>query len=398
MKVLICGAGVAGLTLAYWLAEDGHSPVVIEKARELRTEGYMIDFAGSGVDVAQRMHLDSELQEYDRDIERVVYHRRTGDVAATLGSKALFKAANVNGKFFTLDRSDLVRALYDTVTGRCEVRFGTTVDAIKQSAQEVTVTFDDGSRETYDLLVGADGIHSTVRHLAYGDEQQFARNLGYQFAIFYTSGLDRTLEKDFHMYVEPDRQVGVMPVGENRWMVMATYRSDEPVSHQNRLEVLKRHLDGMGWLVPELLTHVDTSTSIFMDRVTQIRMPVWSQNRVALIGDAAYCPTLISGQGASMAMAGAYLLAQALRQDQEVTRALAQYEAWLRPHIERTQSKAARFAPTFVPKDHLRIFLTHWAIRLISASIVSRFVGKQFSVESIFDLDQRLRFSQKVSA
>ena len=391
MKVLISGAGIAGLTLAYWLLEQGHEPVVIERAPDLRTGGYLIDFAGSGCDVAAWMGLTPQLQEYDTGLTEIRYHNRHDKVVARLDMQRLYAAAHVTNKFYSLDRRDLVKALYDVVKDRCDVRFGITIQDVGQNERGANVIFDNNTGEFFDLVIGADGIHSHTRSLIFGKEAQFTRDLGYHFAIFYMPNSLVTQAHHVQLYVEPGLQAGIYPLEATRALVFLTYRSDEAVPKQDQHLILQRKLAHAGWRVPKILAQLDAETPIFMDSVTQVELPSWSQARIALIGDAAYCPTLVSGQGASMAMAGAYLLAQALQRHEDYPAAFAQYERWLRPHITQIQTKARNFAPTFIPNNGWRIFLTHWAIKLIDNPLVARFVGKQFSIDSIFDAGELAR-------
>jgi 2-polyprenyl-6-methoxyphenol hydroxylase-like FAD-dependent oxidoreductase len=387
MKILISGAGIGGLTLAYWLHKHGHTPVVIEKAPDIRTEGYMIDFTGSGWDVANRMSIVPQLKAKSHNVKRIAYVDTHGRTTAQVPIEKIYRAAEVSGKYFALNRSDLVEVLYHTVQSNVEVRFGKTLQSICQSADQVTAGFSDGSEESFDLLIGADGIHSNVRRLAFGSENEFAQYLGYYFAAFFTSHLPVEVEQGYIMYVEPNVQFGVFPIEPQRWLAFFMYKSEFEGYSQptQRLETLRRHAANTGWITAQVLDQLPADTPIFHDTVTQIHMPKWSSNRVALIGDAAHCLTLISGQGASMAMAGAYFLAHELKRTTDYHEAFARYEKRLRPYVERAQTKARRFAPTFVPNSRLRITLTNWALRLIDLPPVSSLVSKQISVASIID-------------
>ncbi|HVU09871.1 MAG TPA: FAD-dependent monooxygenase [Phototrophicaceae bacterium] len=383
MKILIAGAGPAGLTLAYWLHKDGHTPVLIEKAPDIRTAGYMIDFAGSGWDVANRMGLIPQLQSVSQLVEKIVYKDADGHTTASMSVAKLYNAWGIEGHFLALNRRDLVEALYHAVETDVEIRFGTTLMAVCQSTESVTATFDNGQEETFDLLIGADGIHSHARALAFGSEAEFANYLGYYVAVFYAPAI--TDEENFSMHVEPGVQVGIYPLPSDRCMVVVTYKSADEgmIPPAERLNTLKRHLKGVGWITHDLLEHLPPDTSIFMDTVTQIEMPRWSCNRVALVGDAAYCLTLISGEGTSMAMAGAYFLAEELRRNADHHTAFQRYDQRLRPHIEQKQKKARKFAPNFVPSSQMRIVLTQWAIRLIDLPPITHLVGKQLNLKSI---------------
>ena len=168
-------------------------------------------------------------------------------------------------------------------------------------------------------------------------------------------------------------------------MVFITMKDDDPTipMQSERKRFLKERLKNRGWLVSDIIDAIIDETYIFYDTITQIVNPSWSNNRVVLIGDAAHCPTLVSGQGASMAMAGAYFLSQALAENRSLDDALKDYEMTLRPHIDRIQLKARKFAPNFIPDSQWRIQAVHWATRLSDLPFIKNAIGKQFSVQSV---------------
>lgn len=384
MNILISGAGIAGLTLAHWLQSAGHNCTIMEKAPNIRTEGYMIDFGGSGWDVANMMGLIPALKTREHHVNLINFMNDKGKVNATIDTHKLYKVADVDGKFMALNRRDIVLTLYEHIQAHISIHFGMTIQDIQQYTDHAHVTFSDGTSDDYDLVVGADGIHSHVRRMVFGEEKQFSRYLGYQFAIF-TIPAQANIPYGFDMYHEPNVQVSVYPIEDEQWLVFVTHKSDEstPPAHQDRCTYLKTKLQGMGWICPIIASAMPDNLYIFYDTITQIINPSWSKGRVVLIGDAAHCPTLVSGQGASMAMAGAYFLAQALQEYDTLESALIVYDDRLRPHIEHIQDKARNFAPNFVPSSIWKIRLIEGMIRLVDLPIVKNVVGKQFAVNSI---------------
>jgi 2-polyprenyl-6-methoxyphenol hydroxylase-like FAD-dependent oxidoreductase len=396
MRILISGAGIAGLTMAFWLRRYGHEPIIVEKARDVRTQGYMIDFGGTGWDVADRMGLIDALKKKQHLIDPIYYKNRDGRTTAQIALSTLYEAGNVEGKFMILDRRDIVQELYEAVCKDVEIRFSTSIHAICQSSSSVSVTFNDDTSETFDLLIGADGIHSNIRHLLFGREEFYSNHLGYRFAVFLTPSLNYDLEQAYQMYVEPGYQFGIFPFSKSEWMVFFIERIQEqhlPL-YGERLNYLRKTIPPYQRLPAKILARLREDTPIFMDFVTQITLPTWSNNRAILIGDAAYCPTLISGQGASMAMAGAYFLAQGLHGQEEPQHALLQFERRLRPHIEKIHASARRFAPNFVPQSRLQIQGINWLLRLSKFPLAKKVIGKQFTVESIID---KHRLAQNLS-
>lgn len=390
MKILIVGGGPAGLSLAYWLVKDGHTPIIVEKASTIRTAGYMIDLTGTGYDLTKRMGIINPLKQVAYPVKQVLYKNARGNTVARMPMEKLFSALDLENNYLALDHRDLVEAIFHTVENDVEVRFNTTVNAIVQSADDVTVTFSDGTQESFDLLVGADGIHSKTRSLIFGDESQFDKYLGYYVATFYAPAIDPDLEYGYVTYLEPGIQLGIFPQSGDQWLCYVIYKSEDRgrVPSDQHRAILREQLNRMGWVAPKIIDALPPDTPILIDTVTQIEMPTWSQNRVALIGDAAYCLTLISGQGASMALAGGYFLAKALRECPDYQTAFQQYEHRLRDYIAETQAKARRFAPNFVPGSRLGIMITQWVIHLIGLPFVKQWVGKQLNVASIIGNDE----------
>ena len=284
-------------------------------------------------------------------------------------------------------RGELERLLQDQLPPDVSIRFGTTVEAVRQQGERVIVQLSDGSREAADLVAGADGVHSKVRRLVFGGEDRFERFLGYHTAA---AILDEPLIKApadaFSILTEPRRQVGVYPIRGGRMASFFVHAAGHGLKDRTTAAArreLRAVYGDLDWLVPELLERCDRPPEIYLDDVSQIELPAWSRGRVVLVGDACQCVSLLAGQGASIAMAGAYVLAQELADD-EVGPALARYELRLRPSVERTQRAGRQIARWFVPETALRRALRDTVLRAATWPLASGFLKRQIAGRSIF--------------
>lgn len=381
LKILISGGGIAGFTLAYWLCQKGHQPIVIEQADSLRTGGYMIDFSGTGWDVINMMGLEDALRQKAHDFSYLSFENDKGQTVTKVSFAAMKEA--LNNKYVALMRYELQEILYEAVRRDVAVRFGTTVTAVDPTT--ATATFNDGTQESFDLIVGADGIHSNMRQLVFGPDDAFEDYLGYYVASYpIATGAD--FDAGFVNYWEPRRMAAAYHNDDGSIQAVFVFACPHlgHVPADEREAVLRRYYAGAGWRIDELLGGLTADTPIFFDSVTQITMPCWSQERVALVGDAAYCLTLISGQGASLAMGGAYILADELGKTADIPTALANYEKRLRPHIEEKQAKARKLAKSFVPRSRARIWFNHLMLKLLFSRAFRGLASKQFGADSIF--------------
>lgn len=348
-RVLIAGGGIAGLTFAYWLDRYGIEAVVVERADGIRREGYAIDFFGTGFDVAERMGIADDLKAQQVPVDRLVYVNEKGQTIAALPIDRM--RAILDGKYAALMHHTLEQKLFETIGGKVEVRFGRSVAVLSETPTGVDVAFNDGSRDRFDLVVGADGIHSAMRELTLGPEQNFLRPLGYVVASYRIPnryGLGRA----WTMLAAPGRVLGVYASDDPSSLFAFFFYREIGASHVPRTERVKRLNDefsDLGWIAGDILRDAPAPNDVFMDRVAQVRMPSWSRGRIAFIGDACGCPTLVSGQGASLAMGGAYLLAQCLHQSADHRTAFERYESFFRTHVEAQQRSAVKFAKQFAP-------------------------------------------------
>ncbi len=383
MRVLISGGGIAGLTLANFLHRYGFEPVVIEQAGAMRSDGYAIDFFGTGYDVAERMGLIDRLQAQQVPIAYVAYVNHSGKPIARLDIALMRKV--MYDRYMALMHRTLEEALYESISGDVEVRFGRSLISVRNGSQSVTVTYDDGTAESFDLLIGADGIHSNTRRLVFGPEERFGRYLGYHVACYALPdryGVGHAWEN----YTEPDRLVGAYSSNhEGEIITLFLYASAAPdhISRDQRLPRLRESFAGMGWITEHLLDDAPDPDAIFLDTVTQIQMPSWHKGRVALVGDACGCPTLISGQGASIAMGGAYVLARTLHEAANYQEAFRTYERLVQPYVERRQKNARDFAKSFVPKSRLGILAQQVLMKLVLRDTCIGLLRRQFGADSL---------------
>lgn len=383
MRVLISGGGIAGLTLANRLYQHGIESVVIEQAADLRQDGYALDFFGTGYEVAERMGLVDRLFSQHIAFDGIEYVNAQGKLIAKLDAALLRKITE--GKYMALMRWSLEETLYTALEGSVEVRFGRRLTAVSPAPNAVEVTFNDGTSESFDLLIGADGVHSATRALVFGPDEQFSRDLGYTIACYPLA--DRySIGSTWKMYVEPGRLAATYCTSQaGQLLTFFMYHSaqSKPPPREQRLAHLQEVFAGMGWITRQILADAPASAPVFMDALIQIQMPTWHRGRVALVGDACGCPTLLSGQGASLAMAGAYLLAEALHEAATYQDAFTWYEQQMRPLVQAQQKQARDFARFFLPGTPLGLFVQQMLVRVLFRETFRSLLRREFSGPSL---------------
>ncbi|MFE7045864.1 FAD-dependent monooxygenase [Streptomyces atratus] len=340
-KVLISGAGIAGPALAFWLNRYGFAVTVVEKARTPRDGGYPIDVRGTAFEVVRRMGILPRLRDAHIDLRRLTFLEGDGSQVASVDPHII--TGGVAGRDLEVRRGDLTDALHTAVRDDVEFLFNDSIDTLDQSGHGVDVTFRGGSRRTFDMVFGADGLHSRTRELLFGPEAQFHRYLGYCFAGF-------TMRNTFGLFREttlwnaPGRAAALYAVGDNDEVhAFLNFAHPEPPFDAFRHPEAQRDLVAAvfadaGWEVPGMVAAMRDADDLFFDVVSQIRMPRWSSGRVALVGDAAYAPSFLTGQGSSLALVGAYMLAGSLA-DRDHAAGFAAYEHNTREFVTLNQEQ-----------------------------------------------------------
>ncbi|MFI5952615.1 FAD-dependent monooxygenase [Cryptosporangium sp. NPDC051539] len=319
-SVLVVGGSIAGTTLAYWLRRNGFSVTVAERASALRDGGYKVDIRGAALPVVERMGILDELRSLRTEVRSGTVVDATGKRVAAMDGDTFGGRAHGDAEVL---RGDLTRLLYHLTKDDVEYRFGEAITALDGNR----ATFSSGRTSSYDLVIGADGVHSTTRALAFGPEENYLHDLGYRIAIASVPN-DLGLDREEVTYVGPGRTTLVYSTTRDS-SAKAMFLYEAPARPASLRDVYA----GEGWEVPRLLDAVDASDDLYSDVMTQVTMDRWSAGPVALVGDAAYCASPASGQGTSLALVGAYVLAGELASGG----GFEAYERRMRPFVERNQ-------------------------------------------------------------
>ncbi|KQV13814.1 FAD-dependent monooxygenase [Kitasatospora sp. Root107] len=368
-RVLISGAGIAGTTVAYWLHRHGFEPTVVERAAEIRNGGYKVDIRGAALDVVTRMGLRETIGAHRTDV-------RTGSIVDAAGKRVAAMDGDTFGGRQAQDaellRGDLNRILHESTKGEVEYLFDDSIAALDESADHVTVTFASGLVREYDLVIGADGLHSVTRALAFDrDESRFIHDLGYYIAIFGVPnhlGLDR----EELTYVGPGRTALTYSTAQETGAKAMFLFASEPLEYDRRdrarqQELLAAAYAGEGWEVPRLLESMGSAPDFYFDSLSQVRMDRWSTGRVVLLGDAAYCASPASGQGTSLALTGGYVLAGELAAaGGDFAAGLAGYERELRPFVAVNQKLGPANVKRMVLRSAGQVRMSMAMLRLLN--------------------------------
>lgn len=362
MRIAISGAGVAGTALAYWLHRTGHTPTLIEQAPAFRTGGYMIDFWGVGYQVAKRMGLEDELRAAGYEIEHVRSVDSRGTVKADLKVDAIRDL--IGHDFISLPRGDLAETVYRAVEDQVETIFGDSITSIDDHGDGVHVTFEHAEAREFDLVVGADGLHSNVRQLVFGTERNVEHYLGCKVAACVVDGYKPRDELVYLTYNTLGRQAGRVALRENRTLFLFIFRAEHADSGTKPKEQLRNEFGDAGWECARMLDALDDVDDLYFDVVSQIKMDHWSRGRVVLIGDAAGCISLLGGEGTGLAMTEAYVLAGELhRASGDHRQAFEAYEALMHPFVETKQAGAARFVGFFATRTKFGLWIRNVVMR-----------------------------------
>jgi 2-polyprenyl-6-methoxyphenol hydroxylase-like FAD-dependent oxidoreductase len=380
MKILISGAGIAGPTLAYWLARYGYEPVIVEAAPGWRTGGYIIDFWGAGFDIAGRMGLLSEIIQRGYRVREVRVVNRSGERVARFPVSAL--ARIMQDRYISLPRADLAASIFGKIAGNIETIFGDNLNRIEQTERSVHVTFEHAGERDFDLVVGADGLHSRVRELVFGPQNQFEKYLGYKVAAFEVEGYRPRDELIYVMYTQVGQQVGRFSMRSDRTLFILIFADGNPGipgDIQDQKTLLRKRFGSSGWECPQILDALDSVNDLYFDRVSQIRMnqqqELWTRGRVTLVGDAASCVSLLAGQGSSLAMVAAYILAGELRRAKgRYVEAFARYQDLFGPLVLKKQKAALHLAGAFAPKSKFTMLLRNQIFNLLTISWIADLV------------------------
>ena len=386
--VLISGASIAGPTLAFWLTRFGFQTTIIERADSLRLGGQNIDVTGAAQKIVRWMGIEEAIRAANTGEMGVRFVDENNVTKAELPKGE----SSIGTRELEILRGDLANILFELTKDKVEYIFGNQITRLSEEESGVGVTFQNGPDRRFDLVVCADGIRSKTRALIFGDEPVI-RSLGL-YTSYFTIPRAATDTNWARWYNAPrSRVIFLRPDNEGTTRASCSFLSEpkgyERLPAAEQKEILKKTFADAGWEAPRLLAALDTNQDIYFDGISQVIAPRWSNGRCAMVGDAAFCPSPLSGMGTSLAIVGAYVLAGELSKNTDYRQAFAAYERRLRPFVDQVQQLPPGVPWLAHPKTKLGISLFNAGIRLISSRLAKK-IANLFSKKSNSSTDDKI--------
>ncbi|MBB5621184.1 2-polyprenyl-6-methoxyphenol hydroxylase-like FAD-dependent oxidoreductase [Pedobacter cryoconitis] len=344
-KVLISGASFAGLSTAYWMNKSGYKVTVVEIANELRKGGTPVNIRENTVDIVKRMGIFEPIKANRLNME-VMEFKNSNDI--TEGSIPMKQEVEeLTDDEFEIERDILLDILFGAVKNEVEFIFNNSITALKETKDGLQVTLKNGLQHEFDLVIGCDGLHSAVRRIWFGHEDEYLHSLGQYFSITIVNKL-LIRQNTAQMYNVPYKAV-MLNAYNNKTDIVLCFSSEKEIPYDYRDEAQQRKIileqfAGQGWRIAELLEEIKHTETFYFDKLCQIKMPSWTKGRVALVGDAGYCASPAAGMGGSLAIDGAGALADAMQKHNgNFELAFQDYNTNFRPFIEEVQANAIKF-------------------------------------------------------
>src|SRR5437763_12830139 len=380
MRILVSGASIAGPVLAYWLTRHGFDVTVVERAPQLRkTGGHAVDLFRPAMEITEKMGVLPQVEARETGTTRMTLYREGARRPTSIDLTKLYRAAS--DRHVEVMRDDLSEIYFDAGRDDVEYIFGDSITAIPPDGE---VTFEHGAPRRFDVVVGADGLHSNVRRLTFGEEAGLTRFIGAYLGVVSVPNVLK-LDGEFVGHLGPGRTAGVYGARHlDDARAVFLFHSEHELDYHYRdvprqKTLLRNAFAGMHAQVDGWLVELDRTPSFYFDSITQLRLESWSRGRVTLVGDAGYCPGPAVGGSTSLAVLGAYVLAGELAEaggDHE--RAFAAYEREMAEIVQASRALAAGVAKSLIPRSRLGAWTLAQGARLISAlpASVSRAAAK----------------------
>ena len=391
-KILISGASIAGPTLAFWLQRYGFEVTLVERAESLRLGGQNVDIKGAAQKIAQWMGIEEEIRAADTGELGVLFVDKNNVTKAALPKGE----SNLGTSELEILRGDLVKILYEHTKENVEYLFGNQIIALDEHQDGVKVTFQNGEIRDFDLVICADGIRSRTRSLIFGDEPA-VKPVGL-YVSYFTIPRTASDSRWARWYNATDARVIFMrPDNEGTTRASFSFMSEpkgyEKLSQEEQKALLQEKFADAGWEAKRVLAELDNNADVYFDAISQVFAPRWSEGRCAMTGDAAFCPSPLTGMGVSLSVVGAYILAGELSRHDDHSDAFAAYDKAFRPYVTEIQKLPPGVPRLAHPKTKLGIFFLNTILNVISSKFVIK-IGELFSNKNKSSTDDTIELEE----
>lgn len=374
-KIIISGAGIAGLTSAIWLGRNGFKPVIIEKSPTIRAHGFIVSLSHESYRFAKELGMLDKLRDRGAGIKESCYCDKNNRPMLTLDYQKLFHGLDI----VQIMRDELETVLYEEAKELCEFRFDNSLDNVFQEKEKVHIELKDGTTDTCDVLIGADGLHSVTRTIVF-DNAEVEKSYFGIFSSAYRLNNVLELNDRFENHMEQSRYMCVYTTGEGDLACVFIWKSDakKAPAEDARLSMIREAYRGCPETVQKVIDNHPQNESIYIDPLIQVKMEKWYKGNVVLLGDAAHCMTLLSGQGASTAFWGASVLAKSLI-NMTSEHAFQKYQSVIMPVTNKIQPATHNAAKWYIPEKKMNYFARDYAMRLLPNAFFQKYFRNKYS-------------------